>query len=160
MGDMMLQQGRVVESERLFTEGAEHLRRIGDRELLPHLVAGMAESALERKELQRASELIDEAVDLATNSSDPLATVAVQRVAGRVAHARGQREAAHRHFKRALEVAKSIDNPDLRARVTYDFARALEAEGDAAQAALRFRQAYEAGRGERARSGAVSELDA
>jgi tetratricopeptide (TPR) repeat protein len=160
MGDMMLQQGRVVESEKLFSEGAEHLRRIGDRELLPHLVAGMAESALERKELQRASELIDEAVDLATKSSDPLATVAVHRVAGRVGHALGRKEAAHRHFKRALAVANTIDNPDLRARVTYDFARALEAEGDAAQAALRFRQAYEAGRGERTRSGAVSELDA
>ena len=160
MGDMMLQQGRVVESEKLFSEGAEHLRRIGDRELLPHLVAGMAESALERKELQRASELIDEAVDLATTSSDPLATVAVHRVAGRVGHALGRKEAAHRHFKRALAVANTIDNPDLRARVTYDFARALEAEGDAAQAALRFRQAYEAGRGERTRSGAVSELDA
>jgi tetratricopeptide (TPR) repeat protein len=160
MGDMMLQQGRVVESEKLFSEGAEHLRRIGDRELLPHLVAGMAESALERKELQRASELIDEAVDLATKSSDPLATVAVHRVAGRVGHALGRKEAAHRHFKRALAVANTIDNPDLRARVTYDFARALEAEGDAAQAALRFRQAYEAGRGERTRSGAVSQLDA
>ena len=160
MGDMMLQQGRVVEAERLFSEGAEHLRRIGDRELLPHLVAGTAESALERKELQGASELIDEAVDLATQSSDPLATVAVHRVAGRVAHARGRKESAHRHFKRALEVANTIDNPDLRARVTYDFARVLEAEGDAAQAALRFRQAYEAGRAERTRSGAVSELDA
>jgi tetratricopeptide (TPR) repeat protein len=160
MGDMMLQQGRAVESERLFSEGAEHLRRIGDRELLPHLVAGMAESALERKELQRASELIDEAVDLATHSSDPLAMVTVHRVAGRVAHARDRREAAHRHFKRALDVANTIENPDLRARVTYDFARVLEAEGDAAQAAQRFRQAYEAGRAERARSGAVSELDA
>jgi tetratricopeptide (TPR) repeat protein len=160
MGDMMLQQGRVVEAERLFSEGAEHLRRIGDRELLPHLVAGTAESALERKELERASELIDEAVDLATQSSDPLATVAVHRVAGRVAHAHGRKEPAHRHFKRALEVANTIENPDLRARVTYDFARVLEAEGDAAQAALRFRQAYEAGRAERTRSGAVSELDA
>jgi len=81
-------------------------------------------------------------------------------VAGRVGHALGRKEAAHRHFKRALAVANTIDNPDLRARVTYDFARALEAEGDAAQAALRFRQAYEAGRGERTRSGAVSQLDA
>ena len=160
MGDMLLQQGRVAAAERLFTEGAEHLRRLGDRELLPHLVTGMAESALERKEVERASELIEEAIDLSTHSSDPMATVAVHRVAGRVAHTRGRREAAHRHFERALEVAVTIDSPDLRARVTYDFARALEAEGDAAQAALRFRQAYEAGRGERNRSRAVSELDA
>ncbi len=160
MGDMLLQQGRVAEAERLFSDGAEHLQRIGDRELVPHLVAGMAESALEASQVERASELIEEAIDLSTRSSDPLATVAVHRVAGRVAHVGGRRDSAHRHFERALEVALTIDNPDLRARVTYDFARVLEAEGDSAQAALRFRQAYEAGRGNGRRPGAVSELEA
>lgn len=160
MGDMLLQQGRVAEAERLFSDGAEHLQRIGDRELVPHLVAGMAESALEASQVERASELIEEAIDLSTRSSDPLATVAVHRVAGRVAHVGGRRDSAHRHFERALEVALTIDNPDLRARVTYDFARVLEAEGDSAQAALRFRQAYEAGRADGRRPGAVSELEA
>jgi HTH-type transcriptional regulator, quorum sensing regulator NprR len=147
MGDMLLQQGRVREADRLFAEGAEHLRRIGDHELLPHLVVGMAESALEFADLDRANHLADEAIDLATRSTDPLAAVAVHRVAGRIAHARGQREVSHRHFENALQVASTVENPDLRARVTYDYARALEAEGDSAQAALRFRQAYEAGRG-------------
>ncbi len=147
MGDMLLQQGRAAEAERLFAEGAEHVRRIADREILPHLVTGMAESALERKDLQLAADRIDEALELAARASDPLAAVAAHRVAGRIFHARGRREAAHRHFERALEVAAGIDNPDLRARVTYDFARALEAEGDAAGAASHFRQAYEAGRG-------------
>jgi tetratricopeptide (TPR) repeat protein len=160
MGDMLLQQGRVMEAERLFSDGAEHLRRIGDRELLPHLVAGMAESALEAKQAERAGELIEEAIDLSTRSTDPLATVAVHRVAGRTAAARGRRASAHRHFERALEVAMTIENPDLRARVTYDFARVLEAEGNSAQAALRFRQAYEAGRADGGRPSAVSELDA
>ncbi|HET9846964.1 MAG TPA: transcriptional regulator [Candidatus Dormibacteraeota bacterium] len=157
MGDMLLQQGRTVEAERLFTEGAERLRGIGDRELLPHLVTGMAESALERHDLELASDRSDESLDLASRSSDPLATVACHRVAGRISHARGRPEAGHRHFERALEVAAGIDNPDLRARVTYDFARALEAEGDAAGAALRFRQAYEAGRGTSAVSAASTE---
>lgn len=160
MGDMLLQQGRVAEAERLFSEGAEHLRRIGETELLPLLVAGMAESALERQHLERASELIEQAIDLETHSSDPIATVAVHRVAGRVGHAQGQREAAHRHFERALEVADTLGSPDLPARVTYDYARSLEAEGDAAQAALLFRRAYEAGRGTRSSAQALSGLDA
>ena len=147
MGDMLLQQGRPVEAERFFAEGAERLRRIADREILPHLLSGMAEAALERKDLQLAADRMDEALELAARASDPLAAVAAHRVAGRVSHARGRREAAHRHFERALELAVGVDNPDLRARVTYDFARALEAEGDAAGAALRFRQAYESGRG-------------
>ena len=160
MGEMLVQQGRAVEAERLFSEGAEHLRRIGDRELLPHLVAGMAESALERGDPKRASDLVDEAIDLLNRATDPLAAVAAHRVAGRVAHALGRREAAHRHFERALKVAMSIDNPDLHARVTYDFARTLEAEGDAAQAALHFRRAYEAGRSTGAPARALSGVDA
>jgi HTH-type transcriptional regulator, quorum sensing regulator NprR len=159
MGDMLLQQGRIAEAERLFSEGAEHLRRLGETELLPLLVVGMAESALERQDLDRANDLIEQAIDLETHSSDPIATVAVHRVAGRVAHAQGRREPAHRHFERALEVAATVDSPDLRARVTYDYARALEEGGDTVQAALRFRQAYEAGRGGKAAS-ALSELDA
>ena len=81
MGDMLLQQGRLPEAERLFTEGAEHLRRIGDQELLPHLVIGMAEAALEREDLARASELAESAIDLASRSSDPLASAQVHRVA-------------------------------------------------------------------------------
>ena len=160
MGEMLLQQGRIAEAERLFSEGADHLRRIGETELLPLLVVGMAESALERKDLHRASDLIEEAIDLEVRSSDPIATVAVHRVAGRIAHARQRREPAHRHFERALEVAATVDSPDLRARVTYDFARALEEDGDAAQAALRFRQAYEAGRTTKASTQALSELGA
>jgi HTH-type transcriptional regulator, quorum sensing regulator NprR len=159
MGDMLLQQGRIAEAERLFSEGAEHLGRIGDTELLPLLVVGMAESALERKNLAQASELIERAVDLETHSSDPIATVAVHRVAGRVAHAQGKPEAAHRHFERALAVAATVASPDLRARVTYDYARSLEAEGDAARAARLFRQAYEAGRAASRPAAMLSGLD-
>ena len=146
MGDMLLQQGRTGEAERLFVDGAEHLRRIADATLLPHLVAGIAEAALEAGDLDRATASVDEAVDLASQSSDPLAAAQVHRVAGRVAHAAGRQEASRRHFERALEVASSIDEAELRARITYDFARALEAQGDAASAAVRFREAYEAGR--------------
>jgi tetratricopeptide (TPR) repeat protein len=159
MGEMLLQQGRVAEAERLFTEGADRLRRIDDRELLPLLVVGMAESALERDDPDVASELIEQALDLATRSSDPIVSVAVHRVAGRVAHARGRRQTAHRHFERALEVASGVDSPDLRARVTYDYARALEAEGDSTQAAVRFREAYEAGRAPRSSAATLSESE-
>jgi HTH-type transcriptional regulator, quorum sensing regulator NprR len=145
MADMLLQQGRPAEAEAVFGEGAAQLRRVGDRELLPLLVTGMAEAALEQGALARASELIDEALDLADHSTDPIVAVGTHRVAARVHHAWRRYSTAHRHFDRALEVATTIDSPDLRARVAYDYARALEEEGDAPQAAARFRQAYEAG---------------
>ena len=145
MADMLLRQGRAAEAEPLFVEGAARLRRIGDQELLPLLVTGMAESALEQGALDRATALIGEALELAGHSHDPIATVASHRVAARVHHARRRHATAHRHFEQALEVAVSIASPDLRARVAYDYARALEEEGDAQHAATRFREAYEAG---------------
>ena len=146
MADMLLQQGRAAEAEAVFAEGAAQLKRVGDRDLLPMLVSGMAESALETGALQRAVELSDEALDLAEGSSDRIASVAAHRVAARVQHSQGRRESSHRHFERALELAAGIDSPELRARVAYDYARALEAEGNTREAALRFRSAYEAGR--------------
>lgn len=145
MADMLLRQGRAAEAEGIFMEGAALLRRLGERELLPMLVAGMAEAALEQNALDRAAALVDEVIDLASRSSDPIASVAAHRVAARVHHAQGHHEIAHRHFERALAVAEGVDSPELRARVAYDYARALEAEGDTRQAAARFRAAYEAG---------------
>jgi ATP/maltotriose-dependent transcriptional regulator MalT len=145
MAEMLLRQGRAAEAEGVFTQGAAQLRRLGERELLPMLVAGMAEAALEQDALDRATTLVDEVIDLATRSSDPIATVAAHRVAARVHHAQGRLKTAHRHFEHALAVAESVDSPELRARVAYDYARALEAEGDTRQAAARFRAAYEAG---------------
>jgi tetratricopeptide (TPR) repeat protein len=147
MADMLLQQGRPKEAEALFSEGAARLRRVGDHELLPLLVTGMAESALDQHHLDRAAPLIDEALRLADGAADPIATIAAHRVAARVAHARGLTTSAHQHFERALEVAMRTTSPDLQGRVAYDYARALEQEGDVWQAALRFRQAYEAGHG-------------
>jgi tetratricopeptide (TPR) repeat protein len=146
MADMLLQQGRAAEAETVFSEGAAHLRQVGDRDLLPLLVSGTAESALETGALQRAAELSDEALDLSERSSDPIAAVAAHRVAARVQHAQGRQSSSHRHFERALQLAGLIDSPELRARVAYDYARALEAEGNSREAALRFRDAYEAGR--------------
>ena len=146
MADMLLQQGRAAEAEGVFSEGAAQLRGVGERELLPMLVAGMAEAALEQGAVGRAAARVDDVIDLAARSSDPIASVAAHRVAARVQHAQGRLPTAHQHFERALSIAQGVDSPELRARVAYDYARALEAEGDTRQAAARFRAAYEAGR--------------
>src|SRR5207247_3659097 len=100
MGDMLLQQGRVTEADRLFSEGAENLRRIGDRELLPHLVVGMAESALEFNDLERAQDLVQQAIDLASRSSEPLAADGSVDLPGR-SHA-GRRQIGRQHVWTAV----------------------------------------------------------
>ena len=149
MAEMLLQQGRAAEAERLFREGAEQLERIGDRELRPFLIAGTAEALLERNLVQEAAAATELALEAARHTSDPLARIAAHRVAGRVANAQQMRDESRAHFEQALAEASSIESPDLRAKVTYDYARALESQGDARQAAARFREAYEA---ERARA--------
>jgi tetratricopeptide (TPR) repeat protein len=147
MADMLLQQGRAAEAESVFSDGAAQLKQVGDRDLLPLLVSGTAESALELGAIERAARLSDEALDLAEASSDPIAAVAAHRVVARVQHAQGRQASSHRHFERALAQARGIDSPELHGRVAYDYARALEAEGNTREAALRFRAAYETGRG-------------
>lgn len=143
MAEMLLREGRAKEAESLFREGVEQLERINERELLPTLLAGAAESALETRALERSQALIRRALAAAEHSADPIAKVASERVAGRVAHAAADYAASRNHFERALQAASAVGTPELRARVTYDFARTLEAQGDAAAAAVRFREAYE-----------------
>jgi tetratricopeptide (TPR) repeat protein len=143
MAEMLLRQARAAEAEPLFLDAAARIERIGDRDMLPLPLAGAAEAALELGALERAEQLVARALNSAPSSSDPVATIASYRVAGRIAHALGRAVEAHDYFERALREAERVDSPEVKARIRYDYARALEAEGDTQGAALRFREAYE-----------------
>ena len=143
MADMLLQDGRAADAERLFNEGAAQLDRVGERDMRPYVLSGAAEAALEQGAVGRAESRVMEALDAAKHSTDPIAQVATERVAGRVAHARGAYGESRVHFERSLEAASKLETPRYRSRVAYDYARVLEAQGDTAQAAMRFREAYE-----------------
>ena len=144
MADMLLQQGRPEQAQRLFDEGASQLERVEDREMLPFLLAGAAEARLEQQDTADAAARSARAIEAARSSRDPLATVAALRVEGRVAHAQGRTAESRAAFEQALARAGEIADPDLQARVSYDYARTLVEQGDASQAAVRFREAYEA----------------
>jgi tetratricopeptide (TPR) repeat protein len=144
MAGILLEQARPKEAEALFEEGAARLAEVGDRDLIPHLLAGAAEAALEQGALARAQARLERALETAAASNDPLARLGAERVAGRIAHAHGRQKAARAHFERALALAASVESPLEHSRVAYDYARALEAQGQSALAARRYREAYEA----------------
>src|SRR2546425_6152226 len=54
MAEILLSQGRAAEAETLFLAGAEQLEHVGDKDLLPHLLAGAAEAPVERGDRARA----------------------------------------------------------------------------------------------------------
>ena len=143
MAEMLLRQGRPGEAEGMFLDAAARLEQINDFNLLPLPLAGAAEAALESGGLDRARQLIERALTAEPKSTDPLAAIATHRVAGRISHASADTRAAHSHFERAIADAAGIGSPEVHARVAYDYARALEGEGDAVAAAIRFREAYE-----------------
>ena len=146
MATILLERGRHGEAERLFLEGAQNLERVGDRDLLPNLISGAAEAALEDGRLDSASERVQRALEIASDSRDPLSKLAAERVAGRVAHAQGDTTRSNDHFRRALDIAIAADSPLDRSRVAYDWAQVLEAQGEASDAIQRYREAYEARR--------------
>jgi tetratricopeptide (TPR) repeat protein len=143
MAEILLQQKRFREAEAQFLEGIAQLRAVGDHDLLPHLLSGAAEAALELDDHDSAEARIASALTAVAQSRDPLARLNVARIAGRIAHRFGDTQKARAHFEAALVVAKEIDSPLDRGRVLYDYAQALEADGDAAEAIVRYRQAYE-----------------
>jgi HTH-type transcriptional regulator, quorum sensing regulator NprR len=142
MAEILLSQGRAQEAESLFLDGADQLRRVGDKDLLPHLLAGAAEAALDRGDPALAASRLGAALLAAEHSTDPLAKLSAERIAGRVTHATGQAAEARAHFERALEVAIVVASPMATSRVAYDYAQVLEDQGDASQALAHYRQAY------------------
>lgn len=144
MAEILLSQGRNEEAENLFMGGAEQLRRVGDRDLLPHLISGAAEAALNRGELELAFSRIKGAIAATQESADHMAELAAQRVAGRVAAAQGNAEDARTHFERALQLAEAADSATDSSRVAFDYAQVLEGFGDERQALAFYRQAYRA----------------
>jgi tetratricopeptide (TPR) repeat protein len=142
MAEILLSQERFADAEDLFLAGAEQLRRVGDRDLLPHLLAGAAEAALGRGVLTLALTRINLALVAAEASSDALAKLAAERVAGRVMAASRREEEARAHFDRALKLAGALTSPNDTSRVAFEYAQFLEEQGDASQAMIRYRQAY------------------
>ncbi len=146
MAKILLEEGRAEEAERLFLEGADQLRRVHEKDLLPLLLAGAAEAALEEGQLSTAEARLAEAMAAAPESRDPLTQLAAARIGGRIAQARGRPGQARTHFEAALEIAMAVESRMERSRVLYDYAQVLEAQGDAVGAITRYREAYEAQR--------------
>jgi HTH-type transcriptional regulator, quorum sensing regulator NprR len=144
MAEILLSQGRAKEAENLYLDGAEQLRRVGDKELLPHLLAGAAEAALDQGDHCLAASRVTVALLAAEDSADLLAKLSAERIAGRVSQAAGQAAEARAHFERALELAIVVGSPMETSRVAFNYAQVLEDQGEASQALARYRQAYQA----------------
>jgi HTH-type transcriptional regulator, quorum sensing regulator NprR len=146
MACILMEQGSTEQAEKLFLEGAEQLRRAGDTDLLPHLLFGAAEAALEHGDLSGAASRLSGAAAAAAKSKDPIAQLGVERISGRLAHATGDIAAAREHFEKALDIASKANSAHDRTRVAYDYAKVLEASGAHQEAARRYREALESGR--------------
>ena len=146
MAKILLEEGRAGEAERVFLEGADQLRRVDEKDLLPLLLAGAAEAALEEGQLSTAEARLAEALAAVPESRDPLTRLTAARIGGRIAQAGGQPGQARSHFEAALEIATAVDSRMERSRVLYDYAQVLEAQGDAIGAIARYREAYDAQR--------------
>jgi tetratricopeptide (TPR) repeat protein len=144
MADILLSQGRAEEAEALFLAGAEQLRHVRDADLLPYLLAGAAEAALNRGDARLAWSRSEVALQAAESSADPMAKMGTERVAGRVSWALGEAAQAREHFERALDIATSVGSASDTSRVAFDYAQVLEEQGDARGALARYRQAYRA----------------
>jgi len=144
MAEILLHQGRPIEAEALFLTGAEQLQRLGENDLYPHLMAGAAEAALEQGNLDLAKTRIALSIARAKASNDPLSRLSAQRIAGRIAQCDGPPGDARAHFEAALELARAVGSPMEESQVAFDYAQVLEEQGNATEALVRYRQAYQA----------------
>lgn len=144
MARILLEQGRTEEAEQLYLEGASQLRQVRETDLLPLVLAGAAEAALNRGAPATAEARLAEAAAALPGSGDALALLAVKRVGARIAQARGRTAEARAIFDEALQIAAGVDSRLEWSRVAYEYAQVLESQGDSAAAIARYRDAYQA----------------
>jgi tetratricopeptide (TPR) repeat protein len=77
----------------------------------PYFLAVVADLALAAGRLDVAEALLAEGRALAASSGERIAEPDLERVAGRLARARGDREGAERALVRALEISRALGTP-------------------------------------------------
>jgi predicted ATPase len=96
--------------------------QIGFLAMQPYFLAVVAEIAVEAGRLEVAEALLADGARLAASSGERIAEPELERVAGRLMLARGDRDGAERAFARACAWAANVGTPPLAARAARDLA--------------------------------------
>jgi DNA-binding SARP family transcriptional activator len=107
---------------------------IGFLGMQPYFLALVADLAVDAGRLDVADALVAQGVSLAESSGERIAEPELERVAGRLALARGDRDGAERAFVRALERARRIGTPIAAVHAARELAELRATAGCASDA--------------------------
>lgn len=167
LGQLALREGRWTDAATLLNEALTVSERTGDRQLLEEGQASLAEldilsgrpseaiSRLEKEEVsghyrsvlawallevgavERAAEIVTEAVRVRAGQNQIQLTEEL-RVHGMVLMQQGEIEEASRAFEEGLELARSLPYPYAEARILFQMGQLARREGDAERSRERF----------------------
>lgn len=156
LGYLLLQEGHLDAAESHFVKalrGSDELRL--DRRGRGFILANLGELHLRRKEADRASEFLRQALESAEATGERIVFADAHALLGELAAAQGDHAEADAHFGLAIETLAKLNMPDRLRDCHMKYAELLEARGDAIRAAGHWKVAAHAGRAKAEESGSA-----
>lgn len=129
-GEVLLLQNRPAEALPLFEAAGADLERIKARNFLPEVLRLAAEASLALHNLAAAGELAGRSLAVAKELGLAADEAAARRVAGQVALAAGELDAARRELELSRATLAQLDSPYDLGKTRYHQARLARALGD------------------------------
>ena len=122
--------GQIPRAREYYHRALDLNRRLGQTQEQLHLLSALAGLAVETHQFGHATALYEQALQIAIAAGDRATAIRLHGRLGRIAQQQRDDHAAIEHYRRALDLAETIEQPDLLGNALLHLATAQHAVGD------------------------------
>ncbi|MFL5758116.1 MAG: tetratricopeptide repeat protein [Thermomicrobiales bacterium] len=130
LGQIHASAGQIPRARECYHRALELSRRLGQASEEIHLLSALAGLALDTRQLGQATALYDQALHIAVETSDRVEAARLHGRLGRIAQSQRDFQDALDHYRRAVDLAETVDQPALLKQSLLHLATAQHAVGD------------------------------
>ncbi len=134
LGEVFDATGQMPRARECYHRALDLSRRLGDKERQIALMTSLGSIAARAKQYSQANALFTQALQLAIEVGDRPAGARLQGRLGKLAQQQRDWAKSLDHYRRAVDIAESIDSPRLTSQLLLHLAGAQHAVGDSAAA--------------------------
>lgn len=130
LGEVFDATGQLPRARECYHRALDLARRLSDKDRQIDLMTSLGSIAARSKQASQATALFNQALQLAIETGDRVAGAKLQGRLGKLAQQQRDWPKSLDHFRRAVDIAESIDQPRLTSQLTLHLAGAQHAVGD------------------------------
>jgi tetratricopeptide (TPR) repeat protein len=143
-GDLLLKQGNLDGAQQQLTQALAVFESLGDQlRGRNYTLLSLAEVALAQERTAEARVMIEDSIAGASRLSEMVALACAHQLNGRLEAMESHHEKSDSEFRTALSILGELEMSDRLGDCHFEYARALEARGQLADAAGHFKLAFQ-----------------